>query len=224
MTRLDRYRNWISKSNPFDLENGVRALLIHYFFHVSDKTSVEVQAPADGGARFINALTPTVFKGPGLIRLAPSVVFGVQRSPGSFGCTYVEARTPQSLIEIGDKTVISNRGMFFSEGAHIRIGARCLFGSEVQVLDSNAHQLALGQRHLPDQKPLAVVVEDDVLVGNRVILLKGCHIGRGCVIAAGTVVPPKFIAPPLSMIAGNPARIVGQVGPEPQNHMEEENA
>jgi acetyltransferase-like isoleucine patch superfamily enzyme len=138
-------------------------------------------------------------------------VFGVPRSPGSYSCSYIEARTPQSLIEIGEGTTINNRAVIVSEGAAIHIGRRCLIGSEFQVMDSNAHQLALGQRHLPDQQPRPVVIEDEVFIGSRVTLLKGCRIGRGSVIAAGTVVPPKFDAPPLSVIAGNPAVIVGQV-------------
>lgn len=213
MLKLDRYKGWISKSNPFELEGWVRALLVHYFFHVSDKAIVEVlQAPDQpSAARTVNLMTPTVFKGSGRIRLAATVVFGVPRSPGSYACSYIEARTPQSLIEIGDGTVVNNRAVIVSEGAAIRIGRRCLIGSEFQVLDSNAHQLALGQRHLPDQQPRPVVIEDEVFIGSRVTLLKGCRIGRGSVIAAGTVVPPKFDAPPLSVIAGNPAVIVGQV-------------
>jgi maltose O-acetyltransferase len=211
MLKLDRYKTWISKSNPFELETWVRALLVHYFFHVSDKASVEVTAAQDGAARVVNLLTPTVFKGTGRIRLAPTVVFGVPRSPGSYSCSYIEARTPQSLIEIGEGTTINNRAVIVSEGAAIHIGRRCLIGSEFQVMDSNAHQLALGQRHLPDQQPRPVVIEDEVFIGSRVTLLKGCRIGRGSVIAAGTVVPPKFDAPPLSVIAGNPAVIVGQV-------------
>ena len=91
----------------------------------------------------------------------------------------VEARTPQSLIVIGGGTVINNRAAIVSEGAEIRIGRRCLIGGEFQAFDTNAHQLALAERHLPDQAPRAVVVEDDVFIGSRVTLLKGCRIGRG---------------------------------------------
>lgn len=213
MPKLDRWKNYISRSNPLELETWVRGLLIHYFFHVSDRQIVEVQVAADkpGAPRTVNLMTPTVFKGAGRIRLAPTVVFGVPRSPGSYGCSYVEARTPQSLIEIGEGTVINNRAVIVSEGAQVRIGQRCLIGAEFQVLDSNAHELAPGQRHVPDRNPQPVVIEDEVFIGSRVTLLKGCRIGRGSVISAGTVVPPKFEAPPLSVIAGNPARIVGQV-------------
>ena len=57
MLKLDRYKTWISKSNPFELETWVRALLVHYFFHVSDKAIVEVlQAPDQpSAARTVSA-------------------------------------------------------------------------------------------------------------------------------------------------------------------------
>jgi acetyltransferase-like isoleucine patch superfamily enzyme len=212
MQRFERYKTWISGSHPAELESWVRGLLIHYFFHVSDRSCVEIDMSASPQApRVLNLLTPTVFKGLGRFRLAPGVVFGVPRSPGSYACSYVEARTPQSLISIDEGTVINNRATIMSEGAQILIGKRCLIGSEFQIVDSNFHQMPVGERHRPDQQPQAVVVEDDVFIGSRVTLLKGCRIGHGSVIAAGSVVPPEFVAPPLSIVAGNPARRVGQV-------------
>lgn len=212
MRRLERLRAVISNSSPLELEGWVRALLIHYFFHVSDKQGLEVMPDAAGKpGRTVNLVTPTVFKGHGRIRLGATTVFGVPRSPGSYACSYIEARTPQSLVEIGDGTTFNNRLVILSEGAAVRIGKRCLIGFDVQMLDSNAHQLELGKRHLPDDRPRPIVVEDDVFIGGRATLLKGCHIGRGSVIAAGAVVSPGFQAPPLSIIAGNPAAIVGQV-------------
>ena len=59
--------------------------------------------------------------------------------------------------------------------------------------------------------PRPVVIGDDVFIGSRVTILKGVHIGRGCVISAGTVVTPNFQAPDMSIVAGNPCRIVGRV-------------
>lgn len=212
MRRLERLRAAISGSSPLELESWVRALLIHYFFHVSDKQGLQVGPDANGRpGRSVNLMTPTVFKGAGRIRLGATTVFGVPRSPDSYSCSYIESRTPDSLVEIGDGTVLNNRAMILSEGASVCIGKRCLIGFEVQMLDSNAHQLALVSRHLPDDRPQAVVVEDDVFIGGRVTLLKGCRIGRGSVIAAGAVVPPGLQVPALSIVAGNPARVVGQV-------------
>jgi maltose O-acetyltransferase len=209
--KLERYKARISGIEPSALEAMVRGLLIHYFFHVSNKQIVEVVTSMPNEPRIVNLLTPTVFKGNGRIRLAPTTVFGVLRSPGSYSCSYVEARTVNSLIEIGEETVLNNSATLISEGARIRIGKRCLIGSELHVLDTNAHELNIGMRNLADQSPQSVDIGDDVFIGSRVSILKGCSIGNGCVIAAGSVVPPNFVAPPLSIIAGNPARLVGIV-------------
>jgi len=70
-----------------------------------------------------------------------------------------------------------------------------------------------GRRAEADRQTRQVVMGDDVFIGSRVTLLKGCHIGNGCMVAAGAVVTPGFEAPPMSIVAGNPARVVGQVKP-----------
>lgn len=206
--RLERLRGLISRSNPFDLELWVRALLVHFHFHVSDKGRVEIVGE---GARTLNFLTPTVFKGAGRIRLSTTTVFGVPRSPGSYACSYVEARTPDSLIEAGPGTVFNNRLTLISEGASIRFGARCLVGAELQVMDSNLHDLRLAHRREPDPQPADVLIGDDVFIGSRVTILKGVRIGNGCVIAAGAVLQPRFEASAFSVIAGNPARVVSRL-------------
>jgi len=210
--RLERLRGLISRSNPLDLELWVRALLVHYFFHVSDKQRVELSGE---GPRTLNFLTPTVFKGAGRIRISGSTVFGVPRSPGSYACSYIESRTPDSLIEVGPGTVFNNRLNLISEGAAIRFGANCLVGAELQVMDSNLHDLRLDHRREPDPQPAEVVIGDEVFIGSRVTILKGVRIGRGCVIAAGSVLSPHFQAPELSIVAGNPARVVGRVDDRP---------
>jgi len=209
--KLERYQALISGTEPGRLEAMVRGLLVHYFFHVSNKAIVEVLTESPTAPRRVNLLTPTQFLGRGRIRLAPDVVFGVPLSPGSYGCSYVEARTPGALIEIGAGTTLNNRAMLLSEGAGIRIGQRCLIGTDLQVMDTNAHELAVARRQMADQQPQAVEIGDDVFIGSSVIILKGARIGAGCIISAGTVVTPKFQAPPNSIIAGNPCRIVGAV-------------
>lgn len=206
--RLERLRGLISRSNPLDLEVWVRALLVHFHFHVSDKGRVELTGE---GSRTLNFLTPTVFKGAGRIRVATTTVFGVPRSPGSYACSYVEARTPDSLIEAGPGTVFNNRLTLISEGSSIRFGARCLVGPELQVMDSNLHDLRLAHRREPDPQPADVVIGDDVFIGGRVTILKGVRVGRGCVIAAGAVLQPHFEAPDFAVIAGNPARVVSRL-------------
>jgi maltose O-acetyltransferase len=204
--RYDRLLGLITASKPLDLDAWTRMLLVQYFFHISDRHRIEIYGE---GQKLINLLTPTHFKGQGKIRLSTTAVFGVPRSPGSYGSSYIEARTPDSLIEIGSGTVFNNRCVLISEGASIRFGSNCLIGPELHVMDSNSHNLILESRRQPDPSPASVEVGDEVFIGSRVTLLKGVKLGKGCIVGAGALVQPGFEAPPMSVIAGNPAVIVG---------------
>lgn len=208
---LERMRESMLQTEPSLLENLVRSLLIHYFFHVSAKAIVEVVPDSPGAPANINLISPAEFRGRGRIRLFGSTVLGVRQSPGAYACSYLEARTEASLIEIGAGTTINNRAVIISEGAAVRIGRRCLIGPELFASDSNSHELAVARRAMPDQQPRDIHIGNDVFIGARVTLLKGCHIGDGSVIAAGAVVTPGFRAPPLSIVAGNPAQVTGTV-------------
>ena len=51
-----------------------------------------------------------------------------------------------------------------------------------------------------------VVIEDDVWIGTRSIILPGVTIGKGSVIAAGSVVTKDV--PPYNLVGGIPAKII----------------
>jgi maltose O-acetyltransferase len=53
-----------------------------------------------------------------------------------------------------------------------------------------------------------VVIEDNVWIGTRAIIMPGVTLGRGSVVAAGSVVMANV--PPLSIVFGVPARPVGK--------------
>ena len=211
--RLARMGSLVSGTPPLELEPLVRGLLIQYFFHVSQRSIIEIATTDPAAPRTVNLLTPTLFKGLGRIVLAPTVLFGWPQSPLSYRASHVEARNPGAVITIGDRTTINNAAAMTAEGAGIRIGARCLIGTEFQVLDTNAHELEMGRRHEADSCTRQVHIGDDVFIGSRVTLLKGCRLGDGGGVAAGAAVSRGFEAPALSVVAGNPARVVGQVKP-----------
>src|SRR5687767_14165455 len=108
--RLARFSALISNTPPLELEGIVRGLLVHYFFHVSNKQIVEVT----GGGTVVNLLAPTVVKGQGRIRLAPTAVFGWVASPGSYSCSYIDARNPGAVIEIGERSTINNMAVMIA--------------------------------------------------------------------------------------------------------------
>jgi len=51
-----------------------------------------------------------------------------------------------------------------------------------------------------------IIVEDDVWIGTRAMILSGVRIGQGAIIAAGAVVTKDV--PPYSIVGGNPAKII----------------
>ncbi|HEV8701686.1 MAG TPA: gamma carbonic anhydrase family protein [Candidatus Polarisedimenticolia bacterium] len=54
----------------------------------------------------------------------------------------------------------------------------------------------------------ASIVEDDVLVAMKAVILSGCHIGRNCLVGAGAVVPEETRVPEGSLVLGVPGRVV----------------
>ena len=53
----------------------------------------------------------------------------------------------------------------------------------------------------------AIRIGDNSFIGTRAVLLQGTNIGKNCIVGAGAIVKGNF--PDNSIIAGNPARIVG---------------
>ncbi len=94
----------------------------------------------------------------------------------------------------------------------ISIGAHVLLGANVVICDTDFHPLDPGLRRTAPQagQHRPVVIEDDVFVGTQALILKGVQIGRGAVVGAGAVVSRNVA--PFSIVAGNPARVIGKVG------------
>ena len=111
-------------------------------------------------------------------------------------------------LAIGDDVFI-NQGADIWAAVQVRIGDRVLLGPHVTVVDDSAHDVA------PDvlRRVAPVVVEDDVWLGRRSIVMPGVTIGRYSVVGAGAVVTRDV--PPCSVVAGVPARIVRTFEPPP---------
>ena len=103
--------------------------------------------------------------------------------------------------EIGDRTIIN-------VSQSVEIGARCSIAWDCDIGDSDFHQIIMADGWKPlITKP--VVIEDDVWIGGHSLILKGVTIGHHSVVAAGSVV--RHAMPPYSLVAGNPARRIGQL-------------
>lgn len=111
-----------------------------------------------------------------------------------------------AVLIIGDDVGVS--GCTVSSQNSIRIGSRVLLGSGCMITDSDAHPLHPWDRQHDQSKTVSkpIVIEDDVFVGARALILKGVHIGQGSVVGAGAVVTRDV--PAMVVVAGNPAVVV----------------
>ena len=111
-------------------------------------------------------------------------------------------------LTIGDNVGISSACIWVHKS--ITIGNNVKIGGDCILLDSDCHSLDyLKRRDVVDQAykvDKAIVIEDDVLIGTRCIILKGVRIGARSIIGSGSVVTKDI--PADCVAAGNPAKVL----------------
>jgi acetyltransferase-like isoleucine patch superfamily enzyme len=119
----------------------------------------------------------------------------------------------KARLEIGANFSMSGGSLAVTES--IVIGNHVTVGLNTVIMDSDFHPLTPDQRGLSPNagRSAAVLIEDDVFIGLNCLVLKGVTIGRGSVIGAGSVVTKDVPAGVIA--AGNPARVVRELNPEP---------
>lgn len=113
-------------------------------------------------------------------------------------------------IFLDDDVWIGGANILWAVHSRIIIKKKCVFGPDVCIFAGNHVTDKIGRFIIDitdDEKSKKddadVVIEEDVWIGARAIILKGVHIKRGSVIGAGAVVTKDI--PPYSVVAGNPA-------------------
>lgn len=125
---------------------------------------------------------------------------------------------PEATLTIGDNTGMSSPCIWsktsITIGNHVKVGGDCV------IMDTDCHNLDWRIRRSNNKdeynrsidgataNSAPIVIDDDVLIGARCIILKGVSIGARSIIAAGSVVTKSI---PADCIAGgNPARVIKQ--------------
>lgn len=114
-----------------------------------------------------------------------------------------------AIVKIGDNVGMSSPSIWAYKS--IKIGNNVKLGGDVIIIDSDSHSLNYDKRRniesdINDRQDIEIVIDDDVWIGARSIILKGVHIGARTVIGAGSVVTKNL--PPDCIAAGNPAKII----------------
>ena len=110
-------------------------------------------------------------------------------------------------LEVGERTFI-NYGTQIAATDLVKIGARCLLGTHNLLIDNDFHRLE-PERRLEKPESAPIILEDNVWLGARVIVLGGVTIGEGSAVAAASVVTRDI--PPRCLAAGMPARVVRDI-------------
>jgi acetyltransferase-like isoleucine patch superfamily enzyme len=120
-------------------------------------------------------------------------------------------------IELGAQSYLGKEVLIET---NCRIGKHVLVANRVGIVGRHDHEHQtpgvpmrfghwVGSTHCPSRyRHEAVVIEDDVWIGYGATLLSPVQVGRGALVAAGAVVTRDV--PAYSIVAGNPARVIGQ--------------
>jgi acetyltransferase-like isoleucine patch superfamily enzyme len=113
---------------------------------------------------------------------------------------------PGAHLHIG-KGVYLNRNVHIVAADRISIGRGTKIGWDVVIMDTNLHGHS-GQSVIA--RP--IIIEEDVWIGCRAVILKGVRIGRGAVVAAGAIVTRDV--PAHAVVAGPRADVIS-MGQDP---------
>ncbi|WP_302420945.1 hypothetical protein [uncultured Megasphaera sp.] len=132
---------------------------------------------------------------------------------------WLEAVTEYKGVKLAPRIEIGN-GVSLSDFNHIgaahyiRIGNHVLFGSKCYVTDHN-HGIYKGENQSnpsipPTERELTtngfVIIDDNVWIGDNVVILPNVHIGYGTIIGANSIVSKDI--PPNSIAVGSPAHVI----------------
>lgn len=129
------------------------------------------------------------------------------------------------LDECGNNVWIG-QGACFGDGSRRKLGENSTYGpnsdiyeytymgnnimmaKDVMIITRNHEfkNICVPMNKQGDTSPRPVIIEDDVWIGARVIILPGVNIGKGAIIAAGAIVTRDV--EPYSIVGGVPAKVI----------------
>lgn len=125
-------------------------------------------------------------------------------------------------IDIGNFFYLGENSRIWS-GEHIKIGNNVLISHDVNIIDTNSHEIDPSERKETYKKIIneghprkkgniqteRIIIGNDVWISNNTTILKGVTIGDNVIVGSNSLVtadiPPNFLA------AGNPLKLIKQI-------------
>lgn len=116
------------------------------------------------------------------------------------------------MLSVGDRTSI-NYQTTISVATRVRIGNDVMIAGNVGIWDNISHPVSPARRLAHDSITLdearPIVIGDNAWIGTGALLLRA-SVGENSIVAAGAVVTKDV--PPNTLVAGNPARVIREIG------------
>lgn len=106
--------------------------------------------------------------------------------------------------------VYMNMGCIILDCNEVHIGNGVMFGPYVQIYTAH-HPIVASERIQGPELASPIIIGNNVWIGGGAIVLPGVCIGDNTTIGAGSVVTKDV--PANTVVAGNPARVIRQIGP-----------
>jgi len=141
------------------------------------------------------------------------IVSDWKRSPLARAARAKLVAYPGARIVLGSRTLLMGTTIVCRKA--VEIGDETMIAPDVLIADTDFHAL-----WPPEQRFEMAPVDEarDVRIGKRAwigagaFILKGVTIGENAVVGAGSVVTKDV--PPATLVAGNPARVIRELGPD----------
>ncbi len=119
---------------------------------------------------------------------------------------HVSLRIDKGWMRTGDDVSFGPGVMIYEPRAGLEIGHHCMIagGTAICGVNHNATDIDVPMRN-QSTTVAKIVIEDDVWLGMRVVVMPGVVIGRGSIIGAGSVVTRDI--PPYSVAWGTPCEV-----------------
>ncbi len=153
---------------------------------------------------------PTLFIGNGEISFGKNVSLGYFPSPMFYdGSVYIESRNKEANVIFGNNIFINNNFRLICDKTTIHIADNVLIGTNVEIIDSDFHEIEPSARHGGKHICQPVFIEENVFIGSNSKIMKGVTIGKNSVIANGAIVIKDV--PSNVVVGGIPAKILKSI-------------
>jgi acetyltransferase-like isoleucine patch superfamily enzyme len=120
---------------------------------------------------------------------------------------FVKAVSDHARIQLGERTFVGCN-VEFDISEQLTIGKDVLIAPGCFITDHQHGHGAHDRIASQGTRSKSVIIEDDVWLGAKAVILPGVTLGRGAIVAAGAVVTRDVQA--MEIVAGVPARPIGR--------------